>query len=106
MKYFKITYSNGYCGCDDEYYVKLNDEDADKKIDQIFNDNFDWYAYNSDERFMDDVDPEDYDNEEDYETALSNREDAYDELIRENSAYEEVTKEEYDEEVEWGAQTI
>lgn len=97
MVYFRITYSNGYCGCDDEYYVKLNDEDANK-IDQIFEDNFERYAYNDDERYMDDINPEDY------AAALYT---AYDELlIQYNSTYEEITKEEYDEAIEWGAQII
>lgn len=105
MVYFKITYSNGHCGCDDEYYVQLNDEEANK-IDYIFEEYFGWYAFNNDERFMDDVDAEDYENEEDYKTALYEREDVYDELIRENSTYTEITKEEYDEAVEWGEQII
>ena len=102
MVYFRITYSNGYCGCDDEYYVKLNDEDANK-IDQIFEDNFEGYAYNDDERYMDDINPEDYEDEDDYEAALYT---AYDELIQYNSTYEEITKEEYDEAIEWGAQIL
>lgn len=101
MVYFKITYSNGYCGCEDEYYVKLNDEDANK-IDQIFEDCFDYYIFNDDERYMDDINLEDYENEDDYETALYTRADAYNELIQYNSTYEEITKEEYDEAIEGG----
>lgn len=84
--YIKITYSNGYCGCDEYEYVEVADEnEADKYVSEgVYNYSF----FEPDSRFISD----DYD-EEEYEQELE----FYQEDCFDNSGWEEITKEEYEE---------
>jgi len=82
MKYYKIVCSNGYCGCDEEFYEELeNDENIDIIADNILYNYYDFAE--PDERFID--------TDEDYEAEL----DAYQEKLE--VWYEEITEEEYKE---------
>ena len=55
MKYYKIIYENGYCGCNQEEYWKIeDDEDIEDYI------NMDSYSFFDDDRFIDDFDENEY----------------------------------------------
>jgi hypothetical protein len=84
--YIKITYSNGYCGCDEEEYVEVADEnEADEYVNEgVYNYGF----FDPDSRFIDDCD-----DEEEYEQELE----SYQQGCFENSGWEEISKEEYEE---------
>lgn len=89
MKYIKFTYSNGYCGCDEEVYAAFDDGVDDSEIEEYGCDGLQMYGfYEPDSRF---VDEDDYDSEDDYM-------DAYDEY-QENIevSWEEISKEEFEE---------
>lgn len=86
--YFKVTFSNNYCGCDEEHYIECNNEEeaGEWLNEEIYN-----YAFfEPDARF---VDPDDYETDEEYEIEVE----CYQDGIFENSCYEEITKEEYEE---------
>lgn len=79
MKYWKITYYNNYCGCDEDFYVMAENE---HEADIMGMDYLEEYSfYDPDERF---VDMEDEDQVQEY----------YDNLSYE---VKEVSKEEFDE---------
>jgi hypothetical protein len=86
MRYFKVTYNNGYCGCEEEYYIEAETEE---KAIEIANDDIETYGfYDPDSRF---VDENDYDNEDDYYQAIEDyQNDIYCDV-------EEITKEEFEE---------
>lgn len=87
MKYFKITCSNGYCGCDEEWYTYA--EDTATIYDFECEDYLQNYAfYDPDARF---IDPDDYETEEEYEEAYAD----YQANI--SIDVEEITREEYEE---------
>lgn len=84
--YIKITYSNGYCGCDEEEYVEVADEN---EANEYIRDGINNYAFfEPDSRFIDD-----YDDEEEYEQEVA----FYQEGCFDYSHWEEITKEEYEE---------
>jgi len=88
MKYFKITCSNGYCGCDEEWYEVA--EDTATAEDYDLEDYLQGYCFlEPDKRF---VDPDDYETEEEYEEAYEE----YQEYI--SVDIEEITREEYENE--------
>ncbi len=65
MKYYKITCSNGYCGCNEDFYEELED---DENIDEIADDIlFNYYGFaEPDGRFVgkswdDEITDEEYD---------------------------------------------
>ena len=61
--YFKITYQNGYCGCDEEYCIKANtEEEAIKYAGEAMPDLYPFYDDAS--QCINDI--EDYDDEEEY----------------------------------------
>ena len=80
--YIKIVYSNGFCGCDEEHFLEVDDvEDAERE----FSDGIEYYGFFwPDTRFV-------YD-EEDEEELISYHDGVYD-----YSYWEEITKEEYEE---------
>lgn len=86
MKYFKITCSNGYCGCDEEWYEEADDNAIEYDFD--LDDYLQGYAFlEPDSRF---VDRDDYETEEEYE-------EAYAEYQAEICVdIEEITREEYE----------
>jgi len=86
MKYWKITYSNGYCGCDEEEYTEAETiEDAE----DYAKDYLEWYSFfDPDDRF---VDRNDFDTMDEYYDAV---EEYQAEIYYE---VEEITKEEYNE---------
>lgn len=84
MKYYEIICSNGYCGCDEEFYEKADNLQEIEKIAQeiLYNE----YGFcEPDERFID-VDPD----EEEYDLAYEEYSENLDYDIR------EITKEEYE----------
>lgn len=86
MKYFRVTYNNGYCGCEEEYYINAETE---KEVIEIASDNIETYSfYEPDSRFVDEYD---YDNEDDYLQAVEN----YQEDI--SFDIEEITRKEFEE---------
>ncbi len=80
MKYWKVTCSNGYCGCDETFYFEEENEDRANLMGQSFLED-DYGFYDPDERF---VNLEDKEEVEDY----------YDSL---EYWVDEISKEEYDE---------
>ena len=84
--YFKVTFSNNYCGCDEEYYIECdNEEKAEEWLnEEIYNYTF----FDPDARF---VDPDDYETDEEYQIEVE----CYQDSI--SGWYEEITKEEYEE---------
>lgn len=89
MKYYKFTCSNGYCGCDEEFYEEVEENtDIDKLAIDILNG---YSFYEPDGRFLthspgwDDYDYDEY--EEDYDEYIENL----------SVDYIEITKEEYEE---------
>lgn len=84
MKYYKFTCSNGYCGCDEEFYEEVEDNtNLDILAEGIL---FNEYGFaEPDDRFLD------YNTDEEYEMAEEEYKDNLDVW------YEEITKEEYEE---------
>lgn len=86
MKYYKFTCSNGYCGCDEDFYEALEDDvDIDEYAQEVL---INQYAfYEPDGRFIpykswgDEITDEEYD---EYQSELC-------------VDWEEITKEEYEE---------
>jgi hypothetical protein len=88
MKYFKITCSNGYCGCSEEWYEVAEDTATAKDFD--YEDYFQNYSfYDPDSSF---IDPDDFETEEEYEEACRE----YQDEISFNVT--EITREEYENE--------
>lgn len=86
MYYFKITYSNGYCGCDEEEYIEAESEE---EAWQVFLDGIEGYSFTEpDSRF---VDQDDYETEEEYFEAYEEYQDG----IQEYSTLEKISEEEY-----------
>jgi hypothetical protein len=90
-KYYKVFFRNGFCGCDEDGIIKLNEP-----IEEIFNDLLEstYSFYYGDERFYDD----DLEEEE--------QEGAYLEEVFANSSYEEITEEEYNKAIEDGEEIL
>lgn len=85
MKYVKFSYSNGYAGCEEDYFCAFDDSISDEELQNVFEDFLNGY-YNfsePDDRFCDCDD----------ETAI---EDYYNE-VKEDSYWTEVSKEEWEE---------
>ena len=89
MKYFKITCSNGYCGCEETFYEETVDDIFVSDFDSLLEDYVQNYSFlEPDSRF---VNRDDYETEEEYERAY----DEYQEDI--SIEVKEITKEEYKE---------
>ena len=86
MKYYKITCTNGYCGCDENFYIQAeSDSEAWADADYICSDEYS-FAY-PDERFVEDMD--DKDEIEEY-------------CMNVEAYVEEISEEEYLEAKKWG----
>jgi hypothetical protein len=86
--YIKITYSNGYCGCDEYEYVEVaNENEANEYIRDGINN---YVFFEPDGRFI-----EYSDDEEEYEQELE----FYQQGCFDYSGWEEISKEEYEENV-------
>lgn len=85
MKYYKVTCTNGYAGCDEDFYIEAkNDSDAWNEANDILEEQYSFIE--PDERMIN------MDDEEELE--------AYAEEVQ---AYvEEITEEEYLKAKEWG----
>lgn len=90
MKYYKFTCSNGYCGCDEEFYEEVEENvNIDDLAWEILENEYSFYE--PDGRFLthasgwDDYDYDEY--EEDCDEYAQNL----------DVWYEEITKEEYEE---------
>lgn len=85
MKYYKVTCTNGYCGCDEDFYIEAeNNSEAWDEANDILEEQYSFIE--PDERMIN------MDDEEELE--------AYAEEVQ---AYvEEITKEEYLKAKEWG----
>ena len=83
--YYKVTCTNGYCGCDEDFYIEAESEiDAWDEANEILENDYSFIE--PDERFID------IDNEEELET--------YAEEVQ--AFVEEITEKEYLEAKEWG----
>lgn len=80
MKYWKVTCSNNYCGCDEEFYFKAENENEADCIGSDFLED-DYSFYDPDERFVD----------------LENEEEVEDYYAGLGYWVDEISKEEYDE---------
>lgn len=84
MKYIKFVCSNGYAGCDKEFFYAFNDSPTDAELQEVLEDCLNEYAFSEpDNRFCD------CDNEAEVK-------DYYDE-VESDSYWEEVSKEEWKE---------
>ena len=81
MRYFVINASNGYCGCDDSWVAKTEDDNWEPSEGDYILDN---YVYAEGAAGLDPYDGEEYDSYDDYV------EDIYD-----NTVWEEITEEEF-----------
>ena len=92
MRYIKFTCSNGYCGCDEDFYEKFEDNATDHEIDtmgyEILENSYSFY---DDDRF---IELEDY-AEEYGEDAYSVAMDDY--HMDCDIYWEEITQEDYEE---------
>lgn len=80
--YYKVTCTNGYCGCDEDFYIEAeNNSDAWDEADEILEEQYS-FTY-PDERFSDEEELEDY-------------------AEGINVFVREISKEEYLEAKEWG----
>ena len=83
MHYYKFHCSNGYCGCEENYYEKSEKEVTNDDLWATLADYLSAYSFlNPDERFVDNL--EDEEEVQDY----------YD-LINEDSYFNEVSEKEY-----------
>ena len=80
MKYWKVTCTNNFVGCDEEFYFEEENEDKANLMGQYLLEN-DYGFYDPDERF---VNLEDEEEVEDYYNSL-------------DYWVDEISKEEYDE---------
>jgi hypothetical protein len=84
--YYKITCTNGYCGCDENFYIEAeNNSDAWDEANEILENDYS-FIY-PDERFVYDMDDEE---------ELENYAEGVDVFV------EEISKKEYLEAKEWG----
>ena len=86
--YFRLTYSNGYCGCEETEYAEFENES--EAWDYLEEGIYQYGFYDPDDRF---VNEDNYDTEEEYFEAVEE----YQENIFDYSFVTEITKEEYDE---------
>lgn len=77
MKYWKVEMNNGYCGCDDNFVTKTDDD-----TELTFIDCMDMYVYADGAAG---IDPDD----EEFEEC------SYEETVSEYSSWEEISEEEY-----------
>lgn len=83
--YYKVTCTNGYCGCDENFYIEAeNNSDAWDEANEILENDYSFIE--PDERFIDMNDEEELE--------------AYAEEVQ--AFVEEITEEEYLEAKEWG----
>ena len=84
MKYFKITCTNGYCGCNEDFYITAkNESDVWDEAEEILTNVYSFW--DPDSRFVDDL--ENWDELEEY---YENCEAFVDEITKEE--YEEYTR--------------
>lgn len=79
MKYWKCTYYNGFCGCDEDFYYTAEDEDEAEELGYEYRDMYSFAE--PDSRFCD---PDDEDEVDDYYDGIS-------------FEVEEISKEEFEE---------
>ena len=86
--FIKMTFSNGYGGCDEEIYIKCNDDWSNSDLEDYAGEYLrgQYGFYEPDARF---VDERDYDTEEEYNEAYAE----YQDNCYYN--YEDCTEEEY-----------
>ena len=77
MRYWKVEMGNGYCGCDEQFLTKTDDD-----TELIFEDCLQMYSYTDGAAGLN---PDD----EDFEEC------PYEEYISENSYWEEIDEEEF-----------
>lgn len=83
--YYKVTCTNGYCGCDEDFYIEAESEiDAENEANEILENEYSFI--DPDERFVYDMDDED-------------ELEAYAEGV--TAFVEEISKEEYLKAKEW-----
>lgn len=92
--YFKITYSNGWSGCDEEHFIIA---DCEEDAWQYFEDNIDEYGFYDDARMLDETL---FEEEDDGNYNTDDAWEVYREDIRAYSSVDEITEEEYNEGLE------
>ena len=88
--YFKIIFSNGYCGCDEEIYIEAETlQEVDEYAQDYLVNDYGWYDAVS--QFLGDID--DYESEDDYWEEVED--------YQVNCTYDifEITKEEYEDNI-------
>ena len=84
MAYFEVTYSNGYCGCDETHYIEAEDE---MEATRIACDDMELYGfYDPDSRF---IDRNDYESDEEYWEAIEEYQEEIEVIVN------EISEEEY-----------
>lgn len=83
-RYWRITCSNGFCGCDEEWLMETNDD-----CNLIAEDVIEYYTYESGAAGISPDDPEFDPNSEEFEG------ETYEDLIYDNLSYEEISEEEF-----------
>ena len=59
MKYFKITCTNGYCGCNEDFYITAkNESDVWDEAEEILTNVYSFW--DPDSRFVDEITKEEY----------------------------------------------
>jgi hypothetical protein len=97
MRYIKFELSIGLCRCNEERYIAFSDDTTEKPITEygieLAEDHAD--SYRNYERFGLMSDRDEYDSEEEYDTAYQEAEETFNEGIE--SSWEEVDEEEWEE---------
>ena len=95
MHYYFGTYSNGYCGCNEEYLLCGNEDELE--MEKIFEDSMDtMYPFADFDEMFSDIYREDYNSDEEYDEAWAEAEIEYRDQCLGNSTLREITKEEYE----------
>lgn len=92
--YFKVTYSNGWSGCDEEHFIIV---DCEEDAWQWFEDHIDEYGFYDDARMLDETL---FEEEDDGDYNTDDAWDAYRGDIKAYSTVDEITEEEYNESLE------
>ena len=83
MYYYRFHCSNGYCGCDEDYYEKSEEKLTDDDLWADLGDYLSMYSFlEPDERFVDNLE-----DEEEIE--------AYRDMVNDCSYWEEISEEQY-----------
>lgn len=86
--YLKVKCGNGYCGCDEEWLMEIDENASDKEIVEDIRNT---YTYLEGADGLNPKDPDEEDFEPDYDISW----DEYDENISDRISWEEISQEEF-----------